>query len=82
MDFISNPVEPLIYAGILMIITVLLLAGGITELVEKVTKVIMPLLFVLLIICGFWALFSFDGAIDGLKFYLIRIFKGNLEDVL
>ncbi|MCB6415467.1 sodium-dependent transporter [Dorea acetigenes] len=75
MDFISNPVEPLIYAGILMIITVLLLAGGITELVEKVTKVIMPLLFVLLIICGFWALFSFDGAIDGLKFYLIPDFS-------
>ena len=58
-----------------MIITVLLLAGGITELVEKVTKVIMPLLFVLLIICGFWALFSFDGAIDGLKFYLIPDFS-------
>ena len=75
MDFISNPVEPLIYAGILMIITVLLLAGGITELVEKVTKVIMPLLFVLLLICGFWAFFSFDGAIDGLKFYLIPDFS-------
>lgn len=75
MNFISKPIEPLIYAGILMIITVLLLAGGITELVEKVTKVIMPLLFVLLIICGFWALFSFDGAIDGLKFYLIPDFS-------
>ena len=50
MNFISKPIEPLIYAGILMAITVLLLAGGITELVEKVTKVIMPLLFVLLIL--------------------------------
>ncbi|MGN0423607.1 MAG: sodium-dependent transporter [Lachnospiraceae bacterium] len=75
MNFISKPIEPLIYAGILMAITVLLLAGGITELVEKVTKVIMPLLFVLLIVCGIWALFSFEGAIDGLKFYLVPDFS-------
>ena len=74
-NFISDPVEPLIYAGILMLITVVLLAGGITELVEKVTKVIMPLLFVLLVICGIWALFKIDGAVEGLKFYLIPNLK-------
>ena len=39
MDFISNPVEPLIYAGILMIIIVLLLSKGITELVEKLSLI-------------------------------------------
>lgn len=70
-NFISEPIQPLIYAGILMLITVVLLANGITNLVEKVTKVIMPLLFVLLIVCGIWALFISEGAIDGLKFYLI-----------
>ena len=75
MNFIFDPIEPLIYAGTLMIIIVLLLSKGITELVEKVTKIIMPLLFVLLLICGFWALFAFDGAIDGLKFYLIPDFS-------
>lgn len=70
-NFISDPIEPLIYAGVLMIVTVVLLSFGITELVEKVTKVIMPLLFVLLVGCGIWALFISEGAIDGLKFYLI-----------
>lgn len=74
-SFISDPIQPLIYAGILMIIIVVLLSFGITELVEKVTKVIMPLLFVLLIVCGVWALFSSPGAIDGLKFYLIPDFS-------
>ena len=74
-SFISQPITPLIYAGILMLITVVLLANGITELVEKVTKVIMPLLFVLLLVCGFWALFSFEGAMEGLKFYLIPDFS-------
>jgi len=73
-DFISQPITPLIYAGLLMLITVVLLANGITNIVEKVTKVIMPALFVLLLVCGFWALFSFEGAIDGLKFYLVPNF--------
>lgn len=73
-DFISHPITPLIYAGILMLITVVLLANGITNIVEKVTKVIMPALFVLLLICGFWALFSFEGAMEGLKFYLVPNF--------
>ncbi len=70
-NFISDSVQPLIYAGILMLVTVVLLSFGITELVEKVTKIIMPLLFVLLVVCGVWALFISDGAIEGLKFYLI-----------
>ncbi len=70
-EFISDPIEPLIYAGVLMLITVVLLSFGITELVEEVTKVIMPLLFILLVICGVWALFISEGAIEGLKYYLI-----------
>ena len=70
-NFISQPVQPLVYAGVLLLVTVVLLSFGITELVEKVTKIIMPLLFVLLITCGVWALFISEGAIDGLKFYLI-----------
>lgn len=74
-NFISQPVQPLIYAGILMIIIVILLSKGITKLVEKVTKVIMPLLFILLVICGIWALFAIDGAMDGLKYYLVPDFS-------
>lgn len=73
--FISDPVEPLIYAGLLMAVTVVLLSFGITELVEKITKVIMPLLFFLLIACGIWALFISEGAIEGLKYYLIPDFS-------
>lgn len=70
-EFISDPIEPIIYASILMLVTVVLLSFGITELVEEVTKVIMPLLFLLLVVCGVWALFISDGAMEGLKYYLI-----------
>ena len=70
-NFISSPVEPLIYTAIVLFVTSGLLLFGITELVEKVTKVIMPALFVLLIVCGFYACFSVEGAIGGLKYYLL-----------
>lgn len=45
--------------------------GGITNFVEKITKVIMPALFVLLIACGVYACVSMDGAVEGLKYYLL-----------
>lgn len=74
-NFISSPIEPLIWTAIVVVITALLLANGITNLVEDVTKVIMPLLLALLVICGVWALFTIDGAMEGLRFYLIPDFS-------
>ncbi len=74
-DFISAPVEPVVYTAILIIITAFLLYFGITNLVEKVTKIIMPALFILLIVCGVWAIFSSEGAIEGLKYYLVPDFS-------
>lgn len=73
--FISNPVKPLIFSGILAITLILILAGGITGLVEKISKYIMPLLFILLVTCGLWSLFTIEGAFNGLKFYLIPDFS-------
>jgi len=70
-DFISSPIEPLIYTAIILFITSFLLLFGITEIVEKVTKVIMPALFVILIFCAVYACISLPGAVEGLKFYLI-----------
>ncbi len=69
--FISDPVEPLVYGALVIALTGVILAAGITEKVEKLCKVILPALLVLLIICGVWALRISPGAVDGLKFYLI-----------
>lgn len=73
--FVSSSVEPVIYTAIVIIITAFLLFFGITNLVEKVTKVIMPALFILLLICGVWAIFSTEGAVEGLKYYLLPDFS-------
>lgn len=74
-NFTSTTVEPIIYAAIIMFIVAFLLYFGITNLVEKVTKFIMPALFILLLICGIWATFSSPEAIEGLKYYLIPDFS-------
>lgn len=69
--FISKPVEPIIWTFIVMAITSFLLLFGITEIVERVTKVIMPALFVILIFCAIYACATLPGAVEGLKYYLI-----------
>lgn len=73
--FITSSVEPIVFTAIVVIITAFLLFFGITNLVEKVTKFIMPALFILLIICGIWAIFSTEGAVEGLKYYLLPDFS-------
>lgn len=70
-NYITQTWQPLIYSAILIIIIAFLLYFGITNLVESVTKVIMPLLALFLVICGIWALFICPDAIKGLKFYLV-----------
>lgn len=76
--FISKPVEPIIWAFIVMAITSFLLLFGITEIVERVTKVIMPALFVILVFCAIYACATLPGAVEGLKYYLIPDF-GNFS---
>ena len=74
-DFTTSTVEPIIWAMILLAFVSILLLFGITNLVEKVTKIIMPILFLFLIICGIWAIFVTDNAIEGLKYYLLPDFS-------
>ena len=74
-SFVSNPVQPLIYTAILLAIVCYFLVSGITKKVEKVSKYIMPLLLILLIICGIGALLSSPTAINGLSYYLIPDFS-------
>lgn len=74
-DFTTSTVEPIIWAMILLVFVSVLLLFGITNLVEKVTKIIMPILFLFLIICGIWAIFVTDNAIEGLKYYLLPDFS-------
>lgn len=74
-NFISDPVQPLIFNFIILAIVMFLLIFGITHLVEKVSKIIMPALFILLILCSLYVCFSTEGALEGLKYYLLPDFS-------
>lgn len=74
-NFTSSTAEPIVYAFAILIFVSVLLLFGITNAVEKVTKILMPVLFVFLIVCGIWALLVTDRAIEGLKFYLLPDFS-------
>lgn len=73
-NFISDPIQPLIYSFIVLFIVVFLLLFGITNVVEKISKVMLPALFVLLIVCGIYSMFAAEGALEGLKYYLLPDF--------
>lgn len=74
-NFTSSTIEPIVWALILLAFTSIMLLFGITNIVEKLSKVLLPALFVFLIVCGIWALFVTDGAIEGLKYYLLPDFS-------
>ena len=74
-NFTSSTVEPLIWTMIILVFVSVMLYFGITNTVEKIAKVMMPLLFILLIICGIWALIVNDNAIEGVKYYLLPDFS-------
>jgi len=75
--FISDPVKPLMYHAIFMALTVGIIIKGISQGIEKSTKIMMPMLFVLLIILVIRAL-TLPGAWEGSQ---IGISTPNLSKI-
>lgn len=79
VNFISSPGEPLLWGLVFLIICIYVVVKGVSEGIERVSKVLMPLLFVLLIACVVRAL-TLPGAGEGLDFMLSvkpEHFNGN-----
>lgn len=68
-DFISKPIEPLIWFLIFMGLTAIIVVCGVEKGIEKVSKFMMPLLVGLTIFIAVYTLFM-PGAIDGLIYYI------------
>ena len=73
-SFIGQPVAPIIFFAIVLVATAVIVAFGVEKGVERVSKVMMPVL--LLITVGISVYVAFiPGAGDGIKYYLLPDFS-------
>ncbi len=72
--FITNPTTPLIWHGVFMLLTLGIVLKGISGGIEKASKFMMPALLVLLMVVAFRSV-TLDGAMEGIKFYLVPDFS-------
>ena len=68
--FMRNQMEAVIYGLIFVLLTMIIVMGGIGGGIEKVCSVGMPALFVILLICIVRAC-TLPGAVDGLKYMFV-----------
>ena len=66
---ISQIWEPIIWHAVFMLITLTIIGAGVVNGIQRVSKVLMPLLFILLILLVVRGL-TLDGAGAGIDFYL------------
>ena len=69
-DFMGNQLESVIYGLIFVLLTMLIVMGGVGGGIEKVCSVGMPALFIILLICIIRAC-TLPGAVDGLKYMFV-----------
>lgn len=67
---ISQPIVPAVFAIVVIWLTVFVNMRGIAAGVERVSKILMPLLLIMLIFCAVFSL-TLDGAIEGVKYMWI-----------
>ena len=68
--FMGNQMEAVIYGLIFVLLTMIIVMGGIGGGIEKVCSVGMPALFIILLICILRAC-TLPGAVDGLKYMFV-----------
>lgn len=71
--FTADPFQQILYLALFLAATAVVVSGGVRGGIERITSALMPVLILLmlaLIIRGFFL----DGAMEGLKFYLIPDF--------
>lgn len=75
-EFSSGSVRPVIWFLVFMGLTGFVIVSGVENGIEKYSKILMPLLFVLLIVLAIRSV-TFDGAGEGLKF----LFKPDMSKI-
>lgn len=68
-NFIAKPVEPIVWFFVFIGLTAIIVLFGVEKGIEKVSKIMMPILVVLTVFVAVYAMFM-PGAFEGVKYYL------------
>ncbi len=68
--YIAQTAEPIIWFLLFMAMTALIVLFGVEKGIEKVSKVMMPILIVLIIFVSVYTIVTMDGAWDGVVYYI------------
>ena len=81
-NFIGSPIEPIGWFLLYLGLTAVVVLGGVEKGIEKVSKVMMPILVVMVIFIAVYSMFM-PGALEGVKYYLTPdISKFSITTVL
>ena len=69
-NYIGSTTEPLVWFLVFLAITAVIVLLGVEKGIEKVSKVMMPVLVALILFIAIYTLCTVDGAIDGLIYYV------------
>ena len=75
-SFVSNPYLPILYTIIFMLLSHFIIVRGVTKGIERFSKILMPLLFIIMILLVFCSLFT-TGARAGFSF----LFKPDFSKI-
>lgn len=73
-SLVTGTVEPIVYHGIFMLMTMLIVIGGIGGGIEKSSKILMPGLFIMIVLIAIRSM-TLPGAGEGIKYLLVPDFS-------
>ena len=73
-DFITSPIEPLAWFFLFIGLTALIVLFGVEKGIEKVSKIMMPILIVMIVGIAVYGMFM-PGAMEGVKYYILPDFS-------
>jgi NSS family neurotransmitter:Na+ symporter len=79
--FAASPWMVIGLLGVFLLLTFLVVAGGVEEGIERWAKILLPILFVLILLIIFRAV-TLEGAMEGLVFYLVPNFDAITFDLV
>lgn len=81
INFITHPIEPILWGLFFLGLCVIIILKGVSEGIEKISKILMPALFLLLIATAIRSI-TLPGAMEGISFMLHIDFSTFSTDML